>query len=46
MAGGSTNSSDAFAKSKRRTYEGFTQFTLWGTVIVVSIVALMGIFLV
>jgi hypothetical protein len=45
MAGGAANSTDSFTQSKRATYEGFTRFALWGTVIVIGIVALMGIFL-
>jgi len=46
MAGSAAGSSDSFTKSKRKTYEGFTRFVFIGTVVVVGIVALMGIFLV
>jgi hypothetical protein len=46
MAGAIAKANDPLTKAKRQTYEGFTQFVLWGTVIVIGIVALMGIFLV
>lgn len=45
MAGAIAKANDPFTKSKRQTYEGFTRFVLWGTVVVVGILALMGIFL-
>lgn len=45
MAGAISKSTDPFTKSKRNTYEGFSRFTFWGTVIVISIVGLMAVFL-
>jgi hypothetical protein len=44
MAGAIAKANDPLTKAKRQTYEGFTRFVLWGTVIVITIVALMGIF--
>ena len=46
MAGAIANATDPLTRAKRESYEGFTRFVLWGTVIVITIVALLGIFLV
>ena len=46
MAGAIAKANDPLTKAKRETYQGFTHFVMWGTIIVVAIVALMGIFLV
>jgi len=46
MAGAIAKATDPLTKAKRQTYQGFTSFVLWGSVIVIAIVSLMGIFLV
>ena len=46
MAGAIAKANDPLTKAKRQTYEGFTHFVLWGTVIVVGIVAILGITLI
>jgi hypothetical protein len=44
MAGAIAKAKDPLTVAKRQSYEGFTQFVLWGTIFVIAVVALLGIF--
>lgn len=43
MASGISNATDPFTRSKKATYDGFMRFATVGTVVVISIVILLGV---